>query len=256
MKTCSRCNQEKELAEFNKKASSKDGHCEACRECMKLVKREAYKRDHEKLLIQQKEYRDANKAKVSESKKRSRLKKYDEYRARENAAYHANREQILAAAKARRSANRGEWLKKERATYRRNAATRIASQKAYYLANKDSRNAYGLAYAKKRYASDPLYALGRLTRRRITLALSAQGYLKTSPTQAMLGCSYEELQRHLESQFHPGMTWENRGTEGWHVDHIIPLASAKNEEELIKLCHYANLQPLWAADNLAKGARV
>jgi hypothetical protein len=51
------------------------------------------------------------------------------------------------------------------------------------------------------------------------------------------------------------MNWDNYSFRGWHIDHIIPLTSAKNEEELIKLCHYTNLQPLWAKDNLSKGGR-
>ena len=52
------------------------------------------------------------------------------------------------------------------------------------------------------------------------------------------------------------MTWENRGLKGWHLDHIIPLSSAKNEEELRELCHYTNIQPLWWDDNLRKGSSI
>lgn len=61
---------------------------------------------------------------------------------------------------------------------------------------------------------------------------------------------------HLEAQFAPGMTWENRGE--WHVDHIRPLASfdLTDPEQLRTASHYTNLQPLWASDNLAKGARL
>jgi hypothetical protein len=58
----------------------------------------------------------------------------------------------------------------------------------------------------------------------------------------------------LETQFTDGMSWDNRSE--WHIDHIIPLSSAKTEDELYKLCHYENLQPLWAEDNLKKGARI
>ena len=64
----------------------------------------------------------------------------------------------------------------------------------------------------------------------------------------------EELKIHLEKQFKPGMSWDNR--KEWHIDHIVPLASAKDEETMNKLCHYTNLQPLWAEENLSKGARL
>jgi hypothetical protein len=49
------------------------------------------------------------------------------------------------------------------------------------------------------------------------------------------------------------MSWENHGE--WHIDHIVPLSSAITEEELRKLSHYTNLQPLWATDNLSKGSK-
>ena len=49
------------------------------------------------------------------------------------------------------------------------------------------------------------------------------------------------------------MNWKNHSVKGWHVDHIKPLSSAKNYEDFKKLCHYTNLQPLWAKDNLIKG---
>ena len=52
------------------------------------------------------------------------------------------------------------------------------------------------------------------------------------------------------------MTWDNWSNNGWHIDHIRPLSAAVNEKELIELCHYINLQPLWAKDNISKGGTI
>ena len=73
-------------------------------------------------------------------------------------------------------------------------------------------------------------------------------------THSILGADWEVVKEHFVSQFKDGMTWEAFIAGEIHVDHIKPLASAKTEEELISLCHYTNLQPLWCLDNLSKGA--
>ena len=105
-------------------------------------------------------------------------------------------------------------------------------------------------YTITRYREDPQFNLKMRLRRRALDAIQKQGYGKNTKTMQMLGCDWKHLKQHIESQFSTGMTWENKHL--WHVDHIIPLVSAKTEEELIKLCHWTNLQPLWAEDNLRK----
>lgn len=71
-----------------------------------------------------------------------------------------------------------------------------------------------------------------------------------------LGCSIEQLRKYLAARFQPGMTWNNYGK--WHIDHIVPLSSVdlRDREQLLKACHYSNLQPLWAGDNSRKGAKA
>ena len=75
---------------------------------------------------------------------------------------------------------------------------------------------------------------------------------KRGSTLDMIGCSVDELKSHIESLFTEGMSWDNWGFRGWHIDHIKPLSKAKDIDEMYELCHYTNLQPLWWLDNLTK----
>tara|TARA_R110000796_G_scaffold245046_1_gene368869 strand:- start:66 stop:626 length:561 start_codon:yes stop_codon:yes gene_type:complete len=143
-------------------------------------------------------------------------------------------------------------------------------RKKYNLENKDKLNAYHVKYRKrpgykkkfneyyrnwvnKRLKTDPHFKLKQLLSHRIYLAL--KGTVKSKRTMKLLGCTIEELWKHLEKKFIKGMTQENYGK--WHVDHIKPcalfdLTDPKQQE----ICfHYNNLQPLWATDNLKKGAK-
>lgn len=93
---------------------------------------------------------------------------------------------------------------------------------------------------------DPSYRMYRNTQRRTGMALSG----RASPADA-LGCDHPTLRQHIERLFKPGMTWANY--RQWEVDHVQPLCGAKDLGELLKRCHYSNLQPLWRRENLAKG---
>lgn len=123
---------------------------------------------------------------------------------------------------------------------------------------RESHQAYCRQYTrqdqKRRKRSDPLFKLAAVLRTRVYLALQNMSFTKTSTLNTFLGCTLVKLKVHLEKQFQEGMSWSNHGK--WHIDHIIPLASAKNKRELYKLCHYTNLQPLWAKKNLIKGKQV
>ena len=76
-------------------------------------------------------------------------------------------------------------------------------------------------------------------------------------TEDLLGITMKELKVYLEKQFKTGMTWENYGFYGFHIDHIRPLSSFDftKPEERKKAFHYTNLQPLWAKENMSKGAK-
>jgi hypothetical protein len=103
---------------------------------------------------------------------------------------------------------------------------------------------------------DPLYRLERNLRKRLAMALKKNS--KTGSAIKDLGCSIEEFITHIESLFQDGMSWENYGQYGWHIDHIKPCSSFDlSDPEQQKLCfHYSNQRPLWWIDNLKKGRSV
>jgi hypothetical protein len=80
------------------------------------------------------------------------------------------------------------------------------------------------------------------------------GWEKESRTQEILGCDFKFFKDYIESIFAKGMNWENHGK--WHLDHIYPVSKSKSKQHCLELNHYTNFQPLWAIDNLTKGAKI
>jgi hypothetical protein len=116
---------------------------------------------------------------------------------------------------------------------------------------------HGKRLSKIRYEkvkSDSIEYLKVLMRRRIRAILKSKNLKRRLPSEIIVGCSYSELKSYLENKFKDGMSWDNQGS--WHIDHIIPLSSAKSEQEIFKLCHYTNLQPLWAEENIRKSNKL
>ena len=142
--------------------------------------------------------------------------------------------------------NKETVLLKEKERYSSNKEERLLKQKEYNKNNKDKRN----IYLYERRKNDPLFRLTTNIRNLINNSFYKMNHPKTSKTQEILGCSFEEFKIYLESKFEYWMSWGNRGlyngkfNYGWDVDHIIPLASATSKEELLGLNHYTNLKPL------------
>lgn len=104
----------------------------------------------------------------------------------------------------------------------------------------------------KRASGDEFFDFKEKIRSCVKKSFSRKGYSKTSGTRKILGEDWEAVKSYLETKFQDNMSWDNYGK--WHIDHIIPLASAGNDlKKMQELCHYTNLQPLWAIDNIKKG---
>lgn len=140
-----------------------------------------------------------------------------------------------------------------------------AQGREYHAANRERCNARSKAYRQKnraelsrkdreRYQNNPHRRLAVLLRTRLNLAI--RNGQKGGSAVRDLGCTVAELKLHLEAQFVEGMNWDTHGI--WHIDHIKPLASfdLTDRDQFLQACHYTNLQPLWAEDNLSKGDKL
>ena len=212
MKSCSKCKIEKEFTSFHKSSRNKIGYRSQCISC-------------------EKEYKEVNNDKYKEY---SKNRVYDPSIKKEY--YLLNKERIKD---------------NYRKYYENNKESKLEYQKEYQKNNKDKRNSYLI----ERRQNDPLFKLITNVRNLIYNSFYYNGYSKNSKTEELLGCSFEELKQHLESKFEPWMDWNNRGlyngelNYGWDIDHIIPLSSVDKEDDIIKLNHYINLQPLCSKVN-------
>lgn len=253
-KICTRCKETKSFDEFTKDKNSKDGFARYCKPCRNAMKRESYLRNRDKNLAKMKAYREANPGKIAATKKRCYEAKKDEYLAKNKKRYAENKEEILAKCAEYRAKNKEKIRARDRAYKKANRGELNRKQLAYQKRMADKLNEYSRNYVRERRKTDKVYALKENIRGRFRYELAKRGETNQIKANQYLGCSWLELRAHLESQFTDGMTWDNYGQ--WHVDHIVPLAIAKDRTQLIELCHYMNLRPMWAFDNISKGAKI
>lgn len=145
-----------------------------------------------------------------------------------------------------RSENKESLKEKRKELYWNNKEHELKKSSEWKKNNRDRIN-----YNKReRLKSDPLFNMEVKIRKTICNSFKRRGWDKTSKTQKILGCNFPEFKIHIEGLFQEGMSFNNHGE--WHYDHIVPLSTATCEDDIIRLNHYTNIQPLWAEDNLRK----
>ena len=122
--------------------------------------------------------------------------------------------------------------------------------KIYELNRRENRKKYLNQYFYNRRNADDLFKMSHNVREKFNKFIKN----KSKSTEKIIGLTFDGLKEYLENQFKDNMSWDNYGE--WHIDHIIPLSLAKTEEDVYKLCHYINLQPLWAEENLKKSNKI
>lgn len=154
-----------------------------------------------------------------------------------------------------------ECMKKVSINYYVDNLEKVSKRKSNdYKNNREKKLAYHRNYIKKKILENPVEGFKLKCRQRVYASLKKRlknktGRILDSHIKDILGCDIAFFVNYIENQFSEGMTWENWNHRTWHLDHIVPLKEAKTEEEVIKLCHYTNFQPLWAIDNMKKNRK-
>lgn len=225
-KICTKCKEERTVDLFSKNKNNKDGLEHWCKICRKQM----YIEERDKRLEYQKKYKREDEQRFKEQQKRYKTKVKEQNKEKNYQRYKAYEEK-----------------NKEKLTEYR---------QEYFQKNRDKILDYNRKYIKQRKNTDELFLFKHKVRILIYSSFKRKNLNKKNHTTDILGCDFEELKNHLYKTFFDNYGYEYNNQETVHIDHIIPLATANTEEEVINLCHYTNLQLLKASDNLKKSAKI
>jgi hypothetical protein len=171
--------------------------------------------------------------------------------------YREEKREVLNQMKRKHYLENKEKIRERQKEYREKNKEKIAKIKKDYIENnREKHNEYIRSLYAYKMKTHPFFKLKKCLRQRVYVLL--KGGIKSKKTMELLGCSLEDFKKHIEYKFQEGMTWENHGMKGWHIDHIIPCASfdLTKEEDQKRCFHYSNLQPLWWIDNIKKSDKI
>jgi hypothetical protein len=232
--------------------------------------------------MRKKAYNEANKDKRKAKYEANKI----EINAKKKAYRNVNKEKIKLQRKVSYQKNKEKIKEYYKLWYKSNIDERKSYEKSYYVINKDKRRIYEKkwkeinkdkikennkkyreknkerlknyhnSYCNRKFKTNIQFKLQSNLRSRLNATIKKN--FKSGSAVKDLGCTIDELKKYLESKFQPGMTWDNWTKDGWHIDHIKPLASfdLSDRNQLLEACHYTNLQPLWAKDNLSKSDNI
>ena len=255
-KICRICNNEYPLNKTFwpiRKKKSRDGFRHECRKCTRIRTNEYRNLRKEKLGDDFKDWRKMNPEKGKESGRKYYQKNKEKLLLKNKERYEKNKDRYLAQIKEYRKEHKEEKAKWDREWQKKNPEKRAIINKKY---NSNPKNKIKSRIAKnKRYQRDPKVRLHN------SMSCGLRNCLKNKGGQKafdLLPYNINQLKSNLEKQFTDGMSWDNYGD--WHVDHKIPVSAfnfTEPEHEDFKRCwDLKNLQPLWAMENMTKGAKL
>lgn len=245
MKRCSCCKVEKDESDFSKDCQNRDGLRSCCRACGKMQWQEYIKKNPAKQHEANARYYQKNKDKMvtrsREYKKRPGVKEKIKEWTREY--YRRPEVKAMPSLKEyRRKYYKQEHVRKKQYDY---------SKLPHVKQRTNERE-------RQRKIVDPFHKLMCVMRSH--LAGSIRTPKGKHKWEAFVGYGQAELIEHLEKHFTAGMTWDNYGRKGWHIDHIIPISAFNftcvNDYDFKRCWALSNLRPMWAFDNISKGAKL
>ena len=206
----------------------------------------------------------ANRDKERQQQAAYRAANSEAIRSQQRQYRNAHRDELNLRCRLHRQANLEQYRAKERkriSTPEAKAAA-VEKTKRWVKANRERVREWHRNRRQIRIACDPAYKARIAVRRRFYMAIRNQVYdgwsIRSGEAVRLLGCTMAEFVQHIESLWSDGMTWANWTRDGWHIDHITPLSAfdLADADQIRAACHYTNLRPLWASENLRKGSRV
>ncbi len=250
-KICNKCNINKPLSDYELRADT-GKYRNTCRECRKKYVKKWHNENQDHI----KQYREDNKEYIQ-----ARAKKY----------YKEHQEHSKEYSKTFRQEHKGYYTEYNK-QYKQEHKDEISDynkqynelnndaikqyKKEYHKANRSKENEYAITHNKQRRQNEPLYKLKVQLRHLIYHSLERKGFTKKSHTYEIIGTDYDTFYKHLLKTYKNNYGYEWDGKENVHIDHVIPLATAKTNEDVIRLCHYTNLQLLKPDDNLDKSDKT
>lgn len=278
---CKKCGEEKFISEFNKHSKYKSGYRSSCRVCDSIAKKEWKKNNPEKVREERKRWKKNNPDKVKESRINYRQKIKDLQKSvpknggiiknvpkkhvqplEEKIKYGC----VCIGCKVRKPIGEfyrvadtrcKECEKIRMKEYRTNFPLQRKGTKDKWknnnleLVKKLKKNHF-----KRRMKNDPVFRAITYMRRRLYSYSKKKNIKKETPFMKIIGITPEGFRDHISSMFKEGMSWDNYGMYTWHLDHIIPISTATTMEELERLSHYTNIQPLWREENIEKSNKI
>jgi len=245
-KICIKCNEPLPINSFYKRPNGNlRGECKKCK--LKEGK-ERYKKFNyaekfkEGRKIARKKYNEKVRVKKSLLKEETKLKKQKLY----------EEEKLKKQLDKLRIKNEKENQKKLERIRKEKLREEMKLKREEYLISEEYLNKKKEINLKKykNKMTKPIYKFRKNISNNIRNSFKRGGFSKGTKTKEILGAEWSVVKEYFEKKFQEGMTWNNQGE--WHIDHIIPISTATSPEDVIRLNHYTNLQPLWAEDNIKK----